>query len=194
MGLFEGERSPRPALAKKLFFSTVASVLIILLLQKTAIHDGRQASLVAFNLIFFGVLMFMADYFSIWGGRDMCQRESRGRAIFIGIAQALAIFPGVSRSGITLTAGRLLGLSRKDSTHYSFLLSLPIIFGGVLKELLAIYRGEDQTTMGLGPILLGMALAFVVGMITIHLFLKLIERWGLGIFTLYRLLLGGSSW
>lgn len=187
-------RRNHPALPwlKNFFFSTLASLLLIVALRGWAVDYARAIPWIAGNLIFFGVLMFAVDRFAGHTGGDLRRRESRCRAIAIGLAQALAIFPGVSRSGITLTMGRWVGLDRGQSTQYSFLLSLPIILGGVLKELLALYRGEQANTPSLPIILLGTALSFGVGMLAIHCFLKIIERWGLATFALYRLLLGGS--
>lgn len=188
-------KKQHPALPwlKNFFISTVASVILILILQEFSLQYGRGPLPIALNLIFFGLLMFGVDYICAKNHTDLRQQTNGLKAILIGLAQALAIFPGVSRSGVTLTMGRFLGLGRKEATQYSFLLSLPIIFAGVLKKWPQIQTatGGEWQHIQPGVVLLGIGLAFTVGLLAIHFFLQLVERWGLGIFALYRLLLGG---
>jgi len=107
-------------------------------------------------------------------------------AIFIGLSQALAIFPGVSRSGITLTTALFAGMSRKEAGAYSFLLSLPIIMAGILKEVPDIVKEGNQDQFIV--LLAGVISSFIVGWLTIHFFMKLIARLHLGYFTLYRIM------
>ena len=178
-------------MVKKFFVSTVVSVIFILLLQQFSFQYRGETDLIAFNLVFFGLLMFWVDFICVHNKHNLCQRQGLGKATLIGMAQALAIFPGVSRSGVTLSMGRFLGLGRKEATRYSFILSLPIIFAGILKELPQILTGQGQS-FELKVAILGIAFSFVVGLLSIHFFLKLLQRWGLGIFALYRVLLGGA--
>ena len=191
--LFFLKKKEHPALPwlKNFFVSTVVSVVFILVLQQFSFQYRGETNLIAFNLIFFGLLMFWVDFVCAHNKHNLCQRQGFGQAILIGMAQALAIFPGVSRSGVTLSMGRFLGLGRKEATRYSFILSLPIIFAGVLKELPQILTGQGRS-FGPTVALLGIAFSFVVGLLSIHFFLQLLQRWGLGIFALYRVLLGGA--
>ena len=109
-------------------------------------------------------------------------------ALIIGCAQALALIPGTSRSGITITAALFLGLSRQAAARYSFLMSIPVIFlaGGLETLKLAQATGPvDWQAIGLGTLL-----AFISAYACIHLFLKLIDRIGMIPFVIYRLLLG----
>ena len=190
LALLGRRKHPKLAWLKNFILSTFFSVILILCLENLAAHYGRGPTLVALNLIFFGIVMWLADRFGGVKGRDLCQREGALGAIAIGLAQALAIFPGVSRSGVTLIMGRLLGMGRRQATRYSFLLSLPIIFAGVLRELPALLRGEAEG-VGLGVALLGILFSFALGMLAIHYFLKWIERFGLAPFAFYRVVLGG---
>ena len=197
LGLVRGRRD-HPALpwAKNFFFSTLASAILIVPLKGVAGEYGRSVPWIAGNLIFFGLLMYGADRWGRSGsGVDLRSKGDCRRAVLIGLFQALAIFPGVSRSGVTLTAARFAGLGRREATHYSFLLSLPIIFGGIFVEFFDLMGGEHASSDILAnPLALGVGVAssFVVGTLAIHYFLVLVGKWGMGIFALYRLFLGGA--
>src|SRR5690606_17331960 len=99
--------------AVNFIIATIASVILILVLKNTALEYGRSAQFIAFNLIFFGVVLYVSDRKR---PADISMETSSRKKIslWVGLAQALAIFPGVSRSGITITAGRFSGLSRLE--------------------------------------------------------------------------------
>jgi undecaprenyl-diphosphatase len=135
----------------------------------------------------FGVLMWVADRL----GRQSRDEYSLGvrEALLIGCAQALALMPGTSRSGITLTAGLALGLTRSAAARFSFLLSVPgIAMAGGYEFLKMLSEGAavDWTVTGLG-----IAVSAATGYACIHVLLRFIERVGLLPFTIYRLLLAG---
>ena len=147
----------------------------------------RNPLFVAGTLSFFGVLMWLADRL----GRQASDEYAIGwrQALLIGCAQALALMPGTSRSGITITAGLALGLTRSAAARFSFLLAVPgIAMAGGYEFLKMFTSGEaiDWASMALG-----IAVSAVTGYACIHLLLKVIERIGLLPFTLYRLLLAG---
>ena len=169
--------------------ATVFSVIFILILKGASENIGRTTDLIAINLIIFGIIMWVSDLRRV--NEDIKMDESHGfkRAILIGISQALAIFPGVSRSGITLTAARFLKISREEASRFSFLMSLPIIFASILYKSPEILKGE-ATYVSLTDTFLGISISFIVGLLTIHFFLKFIKRIGLLPFALYRVLLG----
>ena len=181
--------------ARHFVLATLASVLLILALRPfTAPFRGPW--MIAGQQLVFGLLLWAAD---LWQRRPGKALHGFGHfstagalpdAVIIGLAQALAIFPGVSRSGITLTAALFRGIERREAAAFSFLLSLPIIIAGALVELPALLRsglGED----GLFILGLGVAVSFVSGILTIHFFMRLIGRINLGWFTLYRVGLAG---
>jgi len=150
-------------------------------------EDGRLVELViASTTIGFGLLLWLADRF---GKRLRDEyRLGWGSALLIGLFQAIAIIPGTSRSGITMTAGLFLGLTRKAASRFSFLLSIPtILIAGILatKELI-----ESPDPVAWGQLWLGAALSFIVAYLTIHFFLRFIERISMFPFVVYRLLLG----
>jgi undecaprenyl-diphosphatase len=168
--------------------STIISFICIILFKDLAFAYGRTTFMIGFNLMFFGVLLYISDKTK---GKDidLVHEKDFKRAIIIGLSQSFAIFPGVSRSGITLTAARFSHLSRVEASRFSFLLSLPIILASVVYKLPAIIKGE-AVQVELSIILIGIVVSFLVGIMSIHLFLKLIAKTGLWIFMVYRLILG----
>ena len=109
-------------------------------------------------------------------------------AIFIGLAQALALIPGTSRSGITITAALALGYRREDAARFSFLLSIPVILGaGLLKTKDLI---EQQVSVDWAMMALGVVVSAVTAYLTIVFFIRLLERIGMLPFVIYRLVLG----
>lgn len=146
----------------------------------------RSPLIIAMATVFFGLLLALADR-----RRDNDRTEHQLQlkdVVWIGLAQALALIPGTSRSGITMTAGLFLGLSRTASARFSFLLSIPVIvLAGGLKSLELISSGNGIETDAL---LAGIAISAVSAYACIHFFIKLLERIGMMPFVIYRLLLG----
>jgi len=108
-------------------------------------------------------------------------------AISIGLWQILSLFPGVSRSGSTISGGMFVGLKREDATKFSFLLSLPVIGGAVLLKFLQLFQGEGSGDISL--IFYGTIISFIVGIISIHILLSYVRRAPLNIFAYYRFIL-----
>jgi len=168
--------------------ATMVSFICILLIKDIALANGRSSTFIAINLIFFGILMFISDLKKDTNVNLVEKRDFK-RSILIGFSQSLAIFPGVSRSGITLTASRFSGMDRLQASRFSFLLSLPIIAASVAYKLPAILKG-DAITVELSVVLIGVIVSFVVGLVTIHFFLQIIAKMGLWAFMVYRVVLG----
>jgi undecaprenyl-diphosphatase len=143
----------------------------------------RSPLFVAGTLSFFGLLMYAADRLS--GGTRDEHSLSWPQALAIGCAQALALMPGTSRSGITITAGRALGLGRSGAARFSFLLAIPGIAAAGAYEGLKLatsHAGVDWSSMGIG-----VAFSALSGIACIALLIRFIERIGLLPFTIYRL-------
>ncbi|HEX9012682.1 MAG TPA: undecaprenyl-diphosphate phosphatase, partial [Anaerolineaceae bacterium] len=137
-----------------------------------------------------GALLLLADHLA--ARRSDLDNLTFGQSILIGLAQALAIFPGVSRSGSTITAGRALGLKREAAARFSFLLSAPIIAGVGLKSLWEIYKGFKTGAIAGGEWALfpiGVITAAVAGYFCIRFMLSFLQRRGFDIFVIYRFLL-----
>jgi len=168
--------------------TTVVSVLFAFVLKDYAPQFGRNPQVIAFNLCFFGILMLLADYFMSESEHlVMSEKYQWSKSLLIGIFQAIALFPGVSRSGATLTIARFLKLGRDEAAAYSFLLSLPLIFGGFILKLAEFTESSGHG--GWSVALWGMFVSFLVGLLAIHFFLKFIKKMGLWIFSLYRIAL-----
>jgi len=146
----------------------------------------RDPVVIAWASIGFGVLLWLADR---WGPRARDERTLGWRgALGIGVAQALALVPGTSRSGITMTAGLALGLDRVAAARFSFLLAIPVIAlaGGL--QLVELLGGEGRIAWG--TLVAATALSAVSAWLCIHLFLAWIARIGMLPFVLYRVALG----
>ncbi|HSH56972.1 MAG TPA: undecaprenyl-diphosphate phosphatase [Halomonas sp.] len=156
-----------------------------------AFHDDiaegmRSPLIIAFGLIAFGLLLAYADL-RHRGGRDEYQLTLRD-ALLIGLAQALALIPGTSRSGITITAALLLGMNRESAARFSFLMSIPVIVLAGGMEVLGLVR--DATEVEWFTLMVGALLSAISAYLCIHYFLAFIKRVGMQPFVIYRLLLG----
>lgn len=169
-------------------FATIVSFVSIILIKDLAFAYGRTSLFIAINLMVFGVLMYLSDRTKSQDV-DLVRKKDFKRAFVIGLAQSFAVFPGVSRSGITLTAARFSKLSRIEASRFSFLLSLPIILASVVYKLPEIIKG-DAIAVDFGVITVGIIVSFVVGILSIHFFLKFIAKMGLWVFMIYRIVLG----
>ena len=146
----------------------------------------RNPTIIASATIFFGVLLWWSDHFHR-GTRSDAEIGWRD-VLIIGAAQALALIPGTSRAGITITAGLSLGLTRESASRFSFLLSIPVVaLAGLLKGLDA---WASPVPVAWDAMFAGTAISFICAYTTIHFFLKLVERVGLFPFVIYRLVLG----
>jgi len=142
----------------------------------------RNLWITIFMLVGFGLLLGFADH--IGRNKKTLDELSWGNAIGFGFAQALALIPGVSRSGGTITAGRLMGFTREAAARYSFLLALPAVFISGLYKAAKVATGGD--TIYLGPTILATIVAFVVGYLVIVWFLDLISNHSFMPFVIYR--------
>jgi len=149
---------------------------------------GRSLSLLAWMMIALGILLLVAE----WTASHVRPLRSLRLpdAIVIGLAQAAALVPGVSRSGITLTAGLFVGLQREAAARYSFLLSVPAVLAAGIYEFYAEIVGETAIGISLGPAIVATILAFVTGYATIAGLLAFLRRHSTLPFVVYRLVVG----
>ena len=146
----------------------------------------RNSEVIAYATILFGLLLYLAQ---LNKGKEDVDFLSLPRAFVIGLFQCLALIPGTSRSGITITAGLFLGLSATAASRFSFLLAIPTIGAIALVELVR-FSFLDLSQNGI-ELLIAITISFLVAYISIDMFLRLIERIGFTPFVIYRLLLGG---
>jgi len=178
-------KSPQAYMAVAIALGTIPAAIAGLLFASWIEANLRDPSIIVYTLAGYGILMAAADRYA---RRDKGIAEVRIKdALIIGVAQALALVPGTSRSGITITAGRLLGFERQDAARFSFLLSAPVIL------LATVYKG-GELIMGVEPVAwselaLGVLVSAVVAYLSIEFFMRFVTRIGLAPFAIYRLLL-----
>ncbi len=170
-----------------LVLGTIPAGLAGLKFEKYAEEAFRSPYIIGTAMIVFGLLMWMADRVST--ARDGLDQMTAFDAISVGLAQALAIIPGVSRSGSTLTMARFRGFSREASARFSFLLSTPIIAGAAAKKGLELRKTGLAPEMHL-PYMIGIAVSAVVGLVVIAFFMKYLRHNSLSIFVWYRVAFG----
>jgi undecaprenyl-diphosphatase len=189
LGLLNPSERRKPAwrLAWMIVLGSIPAAVAGAALESTIETAVRQPWIVAILLIVFGLLLGYADRVARHA-RDLDSFTLR-EAVLVGCAQALALFPGVSRSGSTLTAGLLLGLNRESAARFSFLLSMPVILGAVLLEAFKLVRaGELQ---GQGPVMgVGILASAVVGIAAIRFLLGYLRRNSVLLFVGYRVAAG----
>ncbi len=165
-----------------LALGTVPAGLAGLTLGDWAETTFRNPLMIAACLMIFAVILWLADRKA--GGQTGNELTLK-TVLFIGCAQALAIMPGVSRSGVTITAALLLGLSRSASARVSFLLSAPVIGGAAVLELHNLSAGDLNA-----PFICGFLSAFLGALLVIGFLMKYIKTHTFNVFVIYRLLLG----
>jgi undecaprenyl-diphosphatase len=175
-------------LAWLLLLSTIPAGVIGVVFEQFIEEKLGQPLLIAILMIVFGAIMWAVD--ALFPRRHGLSHLRWPHALFVGLAQALALAPGVSRSGVTLTALRGLDLDRESAVRYSFLLTLPIIGGS------AIYKGARLVAHGglpagtAMPFLVGTLTAMVSGFVAAWFLLRLVRRHSLAPFVWYRFALG----
>ena len=153
-------------------------------------NGARSLYLIGTTLIALGLLLLVAEKVSR-RERDL-ESITRRDAIVIGFAQALALIPGVSRSGATITAGLFLGMDRVAAARFSFLLSIPAVVLSGLYELKDVVSGSAEGGVGLAPTALATLLAFVSGYISIAFLLRYLTTHTTAVFVAYRVALGAA--
>ena len=185
--VFVRRHSPESHLAWFIILATVPAGIAGLLLGDLVEMHLRSMEVIAFTTIFFGLMLAWADRRG--GGGHSIDKITWRSALLIGIAQALALIPGTSRSGITITAALALGFDRETAARFSFLLAIPIILlsGGYKGVELLGSESVDWTMIVVGSVLSG-----ITAYLCIKIFLKVIQRIGMLPFVIYRLLLGAA--
>jgi undecaprenyl-diphosphatase len=176
--------TPDERLAWGVFLATIPAALAGAAGEETIESRLGQPWQIAIFLAVFGVLLWLADRRPQRRGLD---RLGIGTAFVIGVSQILALMPGVSRSGITITTGRLSGLDRDAAARFSFLLLIPVVFGAVL------YKGVKHVVLhslpagSTGPFVVGTLAAAAVGLVAIDLLLGYVRRHDYSLFAVYRI-------
>ena len=171
----------------KIFISSIPTILVGFVLVQTGLIDKlRNIEVIGWTTIIFGILLYYSDKFKLEKSID--NNYTYKSALIIGLLQILSLAPGVSRSGITITAARLLNFKRYDSAKISFLLSIPTLAAVSIYGMINIFSSQNLIFSYLN--FFSIFFSFVISFITIKYFLEYIKRFNLNIFVFYRVILG----
>ncbi|HOA55026.1 MAG: undecaprenyl-diphosphate phosphatase [Acetivibrionales bacterium] len=177
-------KSPEGKLFWYIVLACVPGGVLGLIFEEHVETTFRNPLLIGIMLAVMGIVIYVADRFS----RSEVELMDIGpkRSFLIGVSQALAMIPGVSRSGITMAAGRAMKIKREDAARFTFLLSTPFIF------LSGVYKAKDLISVPVDafPFMVAILTSAVVGLFSIKFLLEYLRRKGFGIFAVYRLVLG----
>jgi undecaprenyl-diphosphatase len=162
---------------------TIPAIIFGLFLESYMDSVFRNIKLVGLTLILGSILFWIAEKYA---KKDKVL--SLGKGIIVGFFQCLALVPGISRSGATISGGLLTGLSQEEAVRFSFLLSVPILFGAGLKKMFEV-RSDLLTSDFGGALLVGTLTAFIVGLFSINFLIKYLKNHNLNIFIIYRVVL-----
>ena len=176
---------------KNLFFKILISSIPVIffgfLLVKLDLLDYlRSYKVIGWSTVIFGILLYLSDLIKV--KKSLAINFTYGSALYIGILQILSLIPGVSRSGITITAGRFLNFSRIDSTKISFLISIPTLCAVSLYNVFNLFLISDFNVSVLN--LIATILSLIFSYLTINYFFYFLKRFNLTIFVIYRIILG----
>ena len=170
----------------KILIGTIPIIPIGYIIYQTGLIDQlRNLKIIGWMSLIFGIFLYVSDKSKITKKIDT--EFNNKSAVFIGLFQVLALIPGVSRSGITITAGRMLGFNRFDSTKISFFLSIPTLTAASTIGIYNIYR-EGSAELNFLAII-AVIFSFIFSYITIALFFKFVRKFSLSIFVIYRIAL-----
>ena len=177
---------PDRRLAMLIAVATVPALILGFLLHD--LEDViREPKLVAITLVVGAAILWLAERS---GSRRRDSLElSFGQALAIGGAQAIALIPGISRSGISISAGLFAGLKREEAARFSFLMATPITAAAAAYEVLSVVRGGGGAAFQAGPTVVGLIASFVFGMLAIAVLLRLLRTRSTDIFVAYRVVL-----
>jgi undecaprenyl-diphosphatase len=192
-GILQPKQRPEQArLAWGIALATIPGGLVGVLLGKWIENNLRSSTFVACNLLFWSVVFYAADRLArkLPAEEGELNRMSLRQIFFIGCAQAIALLPGTSRSGITIAAGLSIRMSQTASARFSFLLGTPIIFAAGLYKLLSIFRSAgNPIRFSPDELCLGFLVTFISGYLSIRFLMAVVSRTGLLPFIIYRVTL-----
>ncbi|HEX5014884.1 MAG TPA: undecaprenyl-diphosphate phosphatase [Candidatus Limnocylindrales bacterium] len=182
---FNGESDRR--LAWLLVVATIPALIVGFALNDLVEERFREVGLVALMLVVGGAVMWLADQ---WGSKRLLEVDlTFAKALGLGGAQALALIPGVSRSGISISAGLFAGLNRESAARFSFLMATPITAAAAAYESLKLVRGDLGVAVEVLPLIAGMVAALVSGLFAIAVLLRFLRTRSLNVFVAYRIVL-----
>jgi undecaprenyl-diphosphatase len=174
-------------LIKNILIATLPVVIVGFLIKITGMNIFLQdIKVVAFATLFFSIVLYFSDKTKVT--IQFNKNISNKNALLIGLAQVLALIPGTSRSGITISCARFLGFSRVDSAKFSFLISIPVLFAAcVLGFSDVVFEPNNQNII---LIIFGFFISLITSLLCIKVFLKFVENNSLTLFVVLRIILG----
>ena len=183
-GLFSFKWNEETQFSLKIIISMIPAVIIGLFFEEQLeAFFGGNIRFVGFMLLITAVLLYLADK-----AEDTERKVSFGNAFVIGVAQAVAMLPGISRSGATISTSVLLGVDKTKAARFSFLMVVPLIFGKIAKDLMSgelAFNGDNGVAMGAGFIA-----AFIAGLAACTWMIRLVKKSKLSYFAIYCLIVG----
>lgn len=205
--IFELIKNPFCETNKKLLVATIPTVIIVILL-KSLVEKTFSGDFIIIGFLITALVLLISQikenkvnklknkYFVTQPNIYLSKNHnitnlniSYKQALLIGTAQGIAVFPGISRSGSTIATGLISGVSKQEVADFSFLLSIPIIIGGLLFELIDVVKGEVSLNIGWLSLSVGFLFSFISGLVCIKLMLKFVKSKKLTWFSLYLVLL-----
>jgi undecaprenyl-diphosphatase len=174
-------------LAWLLVVATIPAVLAGIALNDFIESRVREAQLVAVMLVIGAGILWIADRTST-RSKDVAE-VTFPAALGIGVAQAFALIPGISRAGISISAGLFLGLTREAAARFSFLMATPVIAGAGIWEARKLLTGEAGVAVAVGPLVIGLVAALVSGLFAISALLRFLRSNSMTVFVVYRIAL-----
>jgi len=174
-------------LAWLLVAATIPAAIVGALFSDFFETQVRQIGLVALTLVIGGVILWVADH--VGKQTKKVDDVTFPLAVGIGAAQTIALVPGISRSGISISAGRFAGLDRESAARFAFLMATPITAGAVLFEARKLLTGEAGVAVEVAPLIVGLVASLVSGVIAIRFMLGYLRTRSLDVFVLYRFIL-----
>jgi undecaprenyl-diphosphatase len=189
IGFFINLKTPsnlKTSLVPQIIIATIPAVVVGGLIAYFKIADFlRILPIIGINLIVFGILLYFIDKKS--NQKIVLFNINYKQSILVGLAQALALVPGVSRSGICFTMGRFLGIEKSSAIRFSFFISIPAILGAAFLELV---KESTVSSFDIMPFLIGAVLSFFFGLLVIKFLMIFIQKFSFKVFAIYRVLLG----
>ena len=176
---------PFSPFAMKIYIATIPTCLIVLVLMPL-ISDSFGGKYLGICFLLSAIVLALTDFLS---------KKKKGKeigvknALIMGLAQGIAVFPGISRSGATISAGLLSGGDKKECAKFSFLMSVPIILMSMFMEIIKLIKGQEIVSVSIFGLILGSVLAFVVGILSIKLMIKVTEKLHFKWFAIYLVIL-----
>lgn len=171
-----------------IIIATIPALIVGYFLNDIIETTLRSPIIIAFNSIFFGILLWAVDFYA--PKTKTINQMTYLNALYIGIAQSLALIPGTSRSGITMTCARFLGYTRVESARYSMLMSIPVI---ALGAIYMFWEGSQEGALTDGTlmqIIFGIFFSGIFGLLAVWFLMKWLKNASFGIFAVYRIALG----